>query len=193
MPGEVTLREVIDSDLPIFFEQQNDPQANRMAAFPAREWEPFMAHWASILADDSNVIRTILFDGGAVSPSRSIPVGGRAPGPPTHGQVQPNGVAGNIVSFVLHGRQEVGYWLGRDFWGRGIATQALAQFLEIVSVRPLYGIAVRHNVGSIRVLQKCGFQIQSYQPILSGIPGEEGLEEVILKLDAEPDRDTNPA
>ena len=63
MPAVVTLREVIDSDLPIFFEQQSDPQANRMAAFPAREREPFMVHWARILADGSNVIRTILFEG----------------------------------------------------------------------------------------------------------------------------------
>src|SRR5512139_695928 len=98
MPTTVLLRDVIAGDLPIFFEQQLDPVANQMAAFPARDREAFMAHWTKILADETNILKTILFDGE---------------------------VAGNIVSWEHPdegGKREVGYWLGREYWGKGIAT-----------------------------------------------------------------------
>ncbi len=62
MSGAVILRAVIDSDLPVFCEQQADPEAARMAAFPARE-AAFMAHWARIRRDESNVLMTIVVDG----------------------------------------------------------------------------------------------------------------------------------
>ncbi len=127
----VTLREVRDSDLPIFYEQQRDPEASWLAAFSARGWEPFQAHWAKIRADESNILRAILCDGQ---------------------------VAGNIVSFVMNDQREIGYWLGREFWGRGIASRALAAFLEQVKIRPLYGYIVKDNLASQRVLEKCGFQ-----------------------------------
>jgi RimJ/RimL family protein N-acetyltransferase len=52
----------------------------------------------------------------------------------------------------------VGYWLGRSYWGRGIATRALALFLPLVPARPLYAHVASHNTGSMRVLVKCGFR-----------------------------------
>jgi RimJ/RimL family protein N-acetyltransferase len=128
--GRVRLRDVTEADLPLFFEHQRDPVATQMAAFPARERAPFMAHWASILADPALAKQTILVDG------------------------QP---AGNIVSWEQDGQREVGYWLGRAYWGRGIATQALAAFLDQVTPRPLYAYVAKHNIGSRRVLEKCGF------------------------------------
>lgn len=115
-----------------------------MAAFPARDREAFMAHWARIMADESNILKTIL-------------AGDR--------------VTGNIVSWEHDGQREVGYWLGREFWGKGIATRALSLFLERVTARPLYAHVIKHNRASIRVLQKCGFMLI----------GEEG-DEVILIL-----------
>ena len=123
--GNIQLRDVIETDLPIFFEQQLDPDATRMAAFPSRDREPFMAHWAKILGDDSVTIQTILFCGQ---------------------------VAGNIVSFEQSGKREVGYWLGKDFWGKGIATRALSDFLGQVKVRPLYAYVAKQNIASRRVL-----------------------------------------
>src|SRR5437773_1828052 len=102
MSDEVVLRDVIASDLPIFFEQQLDPDATQMAAFPAREHDTFMAHWQQILGDETVVAQTILYDGQ---------------------------VAGNVVCWQQHGNHEVGYWLGKPYWGKGIATRALAQFL----------------------------------------------------------------
>ncbi len=131
MENTITLRPVIDSDLPIFFEQQNDPVANEMAAFPARERDAFIAHWTKNLANDANIHMTILYN---------------------------NEVAGNIISFDMEGHREVGYWLGRDFWGKGIASIALEQFLSIERTRPLYGYAAKHNIGSLRVLEKQGFE-----------------------------------
>jgi RimJ/RimL family protein N-acetyltransferase len=155
MPVEIELREVIIDDLPTFFQHQAEPEANRMAAFPPRELETFTAHWAKIMADDSVTLKTILYNGR---------------------------VAGNIVSFGPPEHREVGYWLGKEFWGRGIATRALAEFVKIVKVRPLFAYAAKHNFGSLRVLQKCGFIICGEDQIPSSNPSKQ-LEEFILKLD----------
>ncbi len=157
MPDPVHLRDVIDSDLPVFFEQQFDPIANQMAAFPPRDREAFMAHWARILADENNILKTILYG---------------------------NQVAGNIVSWEQPddgSEREVGYWLGREYWGKGIATRALAAFLEIVKTRPLCAHAAKHNLASIRVLEKCGFTNVGEDQGLASTGGAE-VEEVTLIL-----------
>jgi RimJ/RimL family protein N-acetyltransferase len=156
LENRVVLRDVIEADLPIFYEQQLDPDATAMAAFPSRDRERFMAHWAKILRDEIGIKQTILYDGQ---------------------------VAGNIVSYEMEGETEVGYWIGKSFWGKGIATQALTHFLEVVKIRPLYAHVAQHNIASTRVLQKCGFVIIGEDNGLSNVPGEE-VEEYILKLEA---------
>lgn len=155
MTNNVQLRHVLETDLPIFFEQQLDPEAAQMAAFPARNREAFMTHWTRILADESVLIKTILFDGN---------------------------VAGNIVSFVQLGEREVGYWLGKEYWRKGIATRALEQFLELIETRPLYAHVAKHNIGSRRVLEKCGFTIAAEDRFFSQIFGKN-IDEYILRLD----------
>jgi RimJ/RimL family protein N-acetyltransferase len=152
---EVKLREVRPEDLPILFEHQRDPEANRMAAFPARNRDEFMAHWTRILADPTVLARTILADGRVV---------------------------GNLGSWVQSGHREVGYWIGRDHWGRGIATQALTAFLEEVSVRPLFAHVAAHNLGSIRVLEKCGFVLDRRERGAS-IRGSGDVDELVMKLE----------
>jgi RimJ/RimL family protein N-acetyltransferase len=149
----ITLLDVTETDLPMFFEQQLDPEATKMAAFPSRDRESFMAHWAKIMADESVVLKTILFD---------------------------NQVAGNIVCWEQDGEREVGYWIGKEFWGKGIATKALAEFLNQVKTRPLVAHVAKHNVGSRRVLEKCGFMLIKEDKYYN-TSGEE-IEEVILKL-----------
>lgn len=139
------LRDVETGDLPVFFEHQLDPEATSMADFPSRDRGTFMAHWKRILADETVITKTILFRGK---------------------------MAGNVVSFVHSGEREVGYWVGREYWGKGIATEALSEFLGHLQTRPLYAHVAHHNVASIRVLQKCGFTISGEEP--------EGL---ILKLE----------
>ncbi len=144
----ITLRDVIQEDLPVFFEHQLDPVATEMAAFPSRDREAFMAHWAKIMKNAEVIIKTILFDGQ---------------------------VAGNIVSFEMDGRREVGYWVGREFWGKGIASESLRQFLGDEKRRPLFAHVARNNVASKKVLEKCGFEV-------IGTEGKES-EELILTLE----------
>jgi RimJ/RimL family protein N-acetyltransferase len=143
------LREVVEADLPIFYEHQRDPEAAAMAAFPPRDRDAFMAHWAKTLADASALTRTVVSDGE---------------------------VAGNIGCWEDDGRMLVGYWIGREFWGRGLATQALAELVGLVAARPLHAYVAKSNVASIRVLEKCGFVE------VGGHTGDDGIEELFLEL-----------
>ena len=54
------LRDVAETDLDVFYEQQLDPEATAMAVFPARDREAFDAHWRRLLADDSLTTKTIV-------------------------------------------------------------------------------------------------------------------------------------
>lgn len=151
----IQLREVVASDLPIFFEQQLDLEANYRAAFVSKNPQDktaFDAHWTKILADKNNVNKTILFEGQ---------------------------VAGHVSSFIMFGERNVSYWLGKEFWGKGIATAALKELLEHVTIRPLYARAVKDNLASIRVMEKCGFKLSGYAKGFAEGRGEE-VEEVIM-------------
>jgi RimJ/RimL family protein N-acetyltransferase len=128
----VALREVTKEDLPIFFEHQLDAEATRMAAFPSRDRDAFMAHWARIMSSETGILNTILAD---------------------------DTVAGNVVYWEAAGKPNIAYWLGKTHWGKGIASAALAQFLTKIEARPVYAHVAKHNFASIRVLQKCGFQL----------------------------------
>jgi RimJ/RimL family protein N-acetyltransferase len=154
----ILLRDVIDSDLPIFFEHQLDADANHMVAFGAKDpadRDAFMAKWETkILGGEMTVKRTIL-----------------------HGE----NVAGFILCFEHSGQREVGYWIGKEFWGKGVATRALAQFLLELPTRPLFARAARDNLASIRVLEKCGFALIGYDRGFANGRGME-IEEVVLKL-----------
>lgn len=156
-PHTVTLRDVIPSDLPIFFIHQQDPEANRMAAFTARnpsDRQAFDIHWQKIMSDPAIVNKTILCDGQVV---------------------------GSIAKFLLFGQPEVGYWIDRAYWGRGIATQALTLFLDIITERPLYAAAAKDNLASIRVLQKCGFVITGYERSYAEAR-QTDIDEALLEL-----------
>ena len=146
------LREVFEADLPVFYEHQRDREAAAMAAFPPRERDAFMAHWAKTLANDSALTWTVVSDGA---------------------------VAGNIGCWEDDGRRLVGYWIGREFWGRGLATQALAELLDVVDTRPLHAYVAKSNVASIRVLEKCGFVKVGEHA------GDDGIEELLLELRAQ--------
>jgi RimJ/RimL family protein N-acetyltransferase len=163
MTDAVQLRDAMKTDLPIFYEQQLDPEAIQMAAFPTRGKDAFMSHWSKIIVDNSVLIKTILFQGE---------------------------VAGNIVCFEQLGEREVGYWLGKAYWGKGVASAALAQFLEFIATRPLYAHVAKHNIASRRVLEKCGFTVVAEDKFFSKIFGED-IEEYILVLDAHESRNTD--
>jgi RimJ/RimL family protein N-acetyltransferase len=147
--AEVALRETIDADLGTLFEFQADPDASAMAAFPSRDLPAFLEHEAKIKADPSAIKRTIVAN---------------------------IGVVGWIGSWEVEGGREVGFWIGRDHWGNGYATAALRAFLEVDLHRPLHAHVVDHNVGSRRVLEKCGF-------VLDHSMQEEVLEHVLVLTD----------
>ena len=132
MTHEIRLRDVVLVDLQIFFEHQIDEDAVHMAAHPPRDQDAFQAHWMELLSKESVIKKTILFD---------------------------DLVVGYIMSFVYFGVREVGYWIGKEYWGQGITTQALLEFLDQVPLRPLHASAAKHNRGSLRVLEKCGFKL----------------------------------
>jgi RimJ/RimL family protein N-acetyltransferase len=151
MNDTVRLRNVEPGDLSIFYEQQLDADATRMAAFPARDRASFDAHWeTNILGNPDAIAQTILVDGE---------------------------VAGNIGSWPQEGVRLVGYWIGKEYWGKGVATRALFAFLQLVTDRPLHAHVVRHNVGSIRVLEKCGFSLEQRAEVVS-----DGVVELVLVL-----------
>jgi RimJ/RimL family protein N-acetyltransferase len=145
----ISLREVTDADVEIFYDYQRDPMAVEMAAFPAREREDHLQHWAKIQADHSTINRTILCG---------------------------DEVAGSIGSWVQDEKRVIGYWIGREHWGKGVATNALCQFVDLLGQRPLFALVARHNIGSIRVLEKCGFEAQSEET------GEDGVVELLMRL-----------
>ncbi len=127
----IDLRDVTDEDVGIFYEHQLDPEACAMAAFPSRHREAHFAHWDKIRKQEGNLMKTIVVD---------------------------DQVAGNVVSWVGDdGKREIGYWIGKEYWGRGIATAALHEFVALVEERPLYAWVAHHNAGSVRVLERSGF------------------------------------
>ncbi len=154
MKPRVHLRDVEADDLPLFFEHQRDPIAVALVAFNSRDRAAFDQHWAKLLADDSCLKKIIVAD---------------------------DQVAGHIGSWTSDGKRELGYWLDRDLWGRGIATKAVTAFLRLEQTRPLHAGVAKHNAASIRVLQKCGFTLLGPE---KGAPDDAEGSFVLLRLDA---------
>ena len=151
MGNQIRLRDVEPDDLPIFFEQQLDDDAARMAGFPSRDRAAFDAHWAkNILGDPAAMTQTILFA---------------------------DKVVGNIGSWRQDSVRLVSYWIGKEYWGAGIATQALARMLRVVTERPLHAHVAKHNHASTRVLEKCGFTLE-----------HEESDELVFVLRSDPTR-----
>jgi RimJ/RimL family protein N-acetyltransferase len=145
----VTLRPTTPADIEVFYHQAADPEAIRRANVPARARDEFETHWRDrVLGDPSVLVRTILSG---------------------------NETAGNVVSWWRDDRRTVGYWLGRAFWGRGIGTAALRQFLSLEQTRPLYADTDVNNLASRRLLERCGFR-------LIELHHEDDVDYVVLKL-----------
>lgn len=151
---KIELRAPVPEDVAVFFSHQQEPEALRMASFPSRDQDVFTAHWNKTAADPAVLRKTIVADGR---------------------------VAGYVASFERVGLREVCYWLGKDFWGKGIATRALSSFLEEESRRPLWARVAKTNPGSVRVVQKCGFKVVAEDEYANG--SGVNVPEFVLKLD----------
>lgn len=157
----VALRDVSENDLQHFFDDQRDEEANRMAAFTAKDPHDraaFDARWCRVLSDSSTVNRTVLADGA---------------------------VAGHVAAYQAPDMEgpEVTYWISRPLWGTGVATRALQLFLQVVPQRPLYGRCAETNAASLRVLEKCGFTVVG-EDIGYANAHEKDVREYVLRLDA---------
>lgn len=130
---KILLRPVLESDLPILFQQQLDPEAIAMSAYPAKDRGEFMRHWERILKNKNVTARAVIYK---------------------------EKVAGHILCWK-EGKyeQRIGYWIGKEFWRRGIASAAVQEFLSLVQVRPLFAEVANHNIASQKVLQKNGFTL----------------------------------
>ncbi|WP_286830408.1 MULTISPECIES: GNAT family N-acetyltransferase [Kordiimonas] len=156
--GDVHLADPAASDYPILFEQHQDKEAQWQAA-GGRVFDSVEAyqlfHENSLAAGAT--IKTILWEGN---------------------------VAGYLAMFKRDGVPEVSYWLGRAHWGGGIATKALAEFLDQMGTRncALCARVAKDHPASGRVLEKCGFKRVGEDSYHSDIRGV-AVEEYLYRLD----------
>jgi ribosomal-protein-alanine N-acetyltransferase len=121
-------------DLDFFFNFQLDKEANHLAAFTAKNPEDKLAYlekYTKHMMDPSINMKTIKVNGV---------------------------IAGSIARFIMHDQAGITYWIDKKFWGMGIATTALTDFLTTEVTRPIYGHVAFDNYGSQKVLEKCGFE-----------------------------------
>ncbi|MEM1294086.1 MAG: GNAT family N-acetyltransferase [Verrucomicrobiota bacterium] len=155
------LRDVVESDLELFFEFQRDADATQMAAFtPSNpdDRKAFLAHWERILAAPSVITRTI-----------------------SCGEE----VLGSVLSYEESGLPEVTYWIGRNYWGQGVATETLRRFLKTVDTRrPMRARVASDHAASIRVLEKCQFKVINETRSFANARGTE-INELEMELAVE--------
>ncbi len=157
-PERLSLRPVVEADLERFFEHNRDTAAVRMAAFTVpdpSDRAAFAARWARLLSDPDVETRAILLDGR---------------------------VAGHVARWGPPAAREVTYWIGREHWGQGIASAALALLLAELPERPVFARCAGDNAASRRVLEKCGFRAYGVDRSFAQARGHE-IDELLLKLE----------
>ena len=157
METEIELKDTEKNDLEELFRFQTDEEANFLAAFTAEnplDKTAYLEKFTKILSDKKIINKTIFFSGK---------------------------IAGSVAKFMFEGKPEITYWIGKDFWGKGIATQALKQLLEIEKTRPIYARVAFDNVGSKKVLERCGFEKIGTDKFFANARRRE-IEEIIYEL-----------
>lgn len=154
---QVHLKRTDKADLEVLYQFQLDKEAMYLAAFTPTDQTDLGAYvekFTRFLQDPSIHMRTILVE---------------------------DTVVGSIAKFEIEGEAEITYWLDRSFWGNSIATTALEKFLRLENARPIIGRVAFDNIGSQRVLEKCGFvKIGTDQGFANARQME--IEEFIYKL-----------
>lgn len=148
---------MLEEDIAAFYDHQQDPTANHMAAFGAEDPSDlgvFIERWAKILGDERVGAQAILYE---------------------------SQIAGHIARFELFGKPQVTYWIDKQHWGKGIATAALRLFLVQIDSRPLYASAAVDNLDSLQVLAKCGFEVTGQETAFARGRAEK-IEEAMLVL-----------
>ena len=130
---DIKLRPTEIADLDTLFQYQLDKEGGYLAAFMPKDPTDKTAYinkYTKLLSDPTVNNQTILLD---------------------------DKIVGSIAKFIIEGDTEITYWIDRKFWGQGIATKALTEFLAIETVRPIFGRVAFDNFGSQKELEKCGF------------------------------------
>ena len=153
----IKLRPTEIADLVTLFQFQLDKEGGYLAAFmpiDPTDKSAFIEKYSKLLSDPTVNNQTIIID---------------------------KTIVGSIAKFVMEGATEITYWIDRKFWGQGIATNALNEFLTVETTRPLFGRVSFDNFGSQKVLEKCGFiKIGSDKGFANARQTE--IEEFIYKL-----------
>ncbi len=132
--NQISLRQTIVTDLEKFFEFQLDKEAMHLAAFTPKDPTDkiaYMTKFKRLLEDPTITMKTIIVD---------------------------RQIAGSVAKFLMEDDAEITYWIDRKFWGQGVASAALKDFLNIENTRPIFGRVAFDNYGSQKVLEKCGFE-----------------------------------
>ena len=154
----ISLRPTTPSDLETLFQFQLDKEGGYLAAFMPSDHTDKAAYiqkHTQLLDNPSVNNQTILLD---------------------------ETIVGSIAKFEIQGDAELTYWIDRAYWGQGIASKALATFLTLEPTRPLYGRVAFDNMGSQKVLEKCGFIKVGTDKGFANARGME-IEELIFRLD----------
>ncbi len=155
---EFLIRATVVSDLEVFFLNQLDEESNQMAAFTSADptdKKSYIDKWTRLLSDETIHMKTIIYN---------------------------DEVAGTVAKYEMDGKAEITYWIGKRYWGRGIASKAVDAFLRLEKKRPIYGRVAFDNVKSLRVLEKAGFVKIGSELSYANARGKE-IEEIIFRLD----------
>ena len=131
--NNITLSKTEKGDLNAFFQFQLDKEANYLAAFTSKDphdKSAYIEKYTKHLADPTINMRTIKAN---------------------------DEIVGSVAKFVIENEAEITYWIDKKFWGQGIATTALKEFLKIEQIRPIHARVAFDNFGSQKVLEKCDF------------------------------------
>ena len=156
-PVAVTLRPAVPDDIDLYYRLQQDPVAVWMAAFTSVELtdrEVFWSRWRRILSDPTILVRTVLADGQPI---------------------------GQVLKHEVDGEPEVSYWIAREHWGRGHATEALRLLLAEFTDRPVSARVAQDNDGSLAVLRHNGFVVTGEDAAPAAARGEV-VGEYVLTL-----------
>lgn len=154
----ITLRPTLLTDLEILFQFQTDKEAGYLAAFMPKDpndKEAYVSKYTKILQDPSVNNQTILLN---------------------------QTIVGSIAKFIMEGDVELTYWIDKQYWGKGIASKALAMFLKLEPSRPVFGRVAFDNIASQKVLEKVGFLKIGVDKGFANARQKE-IEEFIYKLD----------
>lgn len=130
----IELKPTTTEDLETLFEHQVDDEYNTMAASTSEnpnDKAAYITKWTKNIANPTINMQTIFMG---------------------------SKIAGSVLHFDMMGETNVSYGIDKNMWGKGIASEALREFIKLSPKRPLYGRVAFDNVGSQKVLEKCGFK-----------------------------------